>query len=58
MFFCWIADIIRPGWLREFRPTARSARPAGRLRARKAMELYDTNHDGFLDDKELEQCRG
>ena len=24
--------------------------------ASKAMELYDTNHDGFLDAKELEKC--
>ena len=26
--------------------------------AHKAMELYDTNHDGFLDDKELEKVPG
>ena len=26
--------------------------------ARKAMELYDTNHDGFLDAKELDQVPG
>ena len=24
----------------------------------KAMSLYDTNHDGFLDEKELEACPG
>ncbi len=26
--------------------------------AGKAMELYDTNHDGFLDEKELDQAPG
>jgi hypothetical protein len=26
--------------------------------AQKAMELYDTNHDGFLDEKELEKVPG
>ena len=26
--------------------------------ASKAMELYDTNHDGFLDEKELEKAPG